>query len=376
MRFRMLWPFLLASCASTHSTPSLPPPRAVELPPVPPLTRPDPAQTPAPGRIERDAAVADRFTAERQSVGYDFEAAQGELSLFSLFTLGYARGWHSVSKLRIRDAQGAVLHEESRSGGAGWFGFTSFVAPRTGSYRYEIELEQGYFRYRLARYSSYRDRASGAVEALSGPGAAAGYLKSGTDCARYSLRVARGERVALKVLNAEVDARNERRRPVPERMTRVMGGGFLHPQFRIELVFQGERQPQSGHYAFWRAPRAGELVVEVRGDESADGGRFELALQRDPREIEVRGTVVDGEDSAVAGVALEFLLGADEDPVGSTVTGADGRYVATILPGPYRIRMQREGERGMRVVRATAFEPRVLDLAWIVEPPAAPDADQ
>lgn len=373
MRAAILLGCLFSGCVAAPGPVSL---RTVELPPVPPITHPDPALAPATGRIERDAALADRFTAEKQSVGYAFDAQAGELSLFSLMTWGYARGWHSLAHVRIRDEHGAVLREETRRGGAAWFGFTSFVAPHTGSYRYEIELEQGYFRYRLARYSSYRDRAAGALETLHGSGTTQGYLKSGADRSRYALRVARDELVALKVLNAEEDGRKERRTSTPERLKRGMQGGLLHPQFRIQLVFEDERRADPGHYVLWRAPRAGELVVEVSADPQGDGGRFELSLVRAPRLIQVAGCVVDRDDEPLGGVELEFLLGADEDPVGSAVTAGDGAYAAMIPPGPYRILMRRPGERGQHLVHVTTFEPRKLDLAWVEDPPAPADEDQ
>jgi Carboxypeptidase regulatory-like domain len=353
MRAAILLGCLLIGCATA---PRPAPMRTVELPPVPPITHPDPAQSPAPGRIERDAAIADRFTAEKQSAAYAFDADAGELSLFSLMTWGYARGWHSLAHVRIRDASGVLLHEETRKGGAAWFGFTSFVAPRKGSYRYEIDLEEGYFRYRLARYSSYRDHASHAVEPLPAEGVAHGYLKTGADHARYSLHVAQGELVALKVLNAEEDGRKERRTSTPVELMRGMQGGLLHAQFRIELVLGGEKQPDSGHYALWRAPRAGKLVVDVLADAQGDGGRFELALEREPKRIEITGTVVDRDDEPRAGVELEFLLGADSDPVGTVVTDSEGRYAIQVPPGPYRIRL------GRRIVQATAFEARTIDL--------------
>ena len=155
---------LLTGCAAApRSEPRAPfvepmpePLPQIELPPVPPLEDLDPFLAPQDGCIERDTALADRFSDEQQRVGYRFEARAGELALLGLSTWGYGRGWHSRARIAILDERGKLLLEERHEGGEEWGALTPFVAPADGSYRYEIALEQGYFRYRLSRASAPR----------------------------------------------------------------------------------------------------------------------------------------------------------------------------------------------------------------------------
>jgi len=326
--------------------------REIDLPQVPPLEAPDPTLAPAPGRIERDSALADRFTAEKQGVAYEFEARAGELSLFSLMTWGYALGWHSRSRLRVLDDQGRALAEQECAGGAAWFGFLAFAAPHAGRYRFAIELEQGWFRYRLVRHSSYRAQLPGAIEDLRSSARIDGYLASGADERSYRVHLEPRQRICLKLLGAEEDARKEQRGQRPF---------SVHPAFRMHV----EGEQASSSFAVLQPGPERDCLVHVCMESPGSGGRFELLLERDPQLLAVRGCVVDRVDRLMPGVELEFLRGIDRDSVGVASTDESGHYAIDVPPGPYRVRMRWLGVRSPHGASCTVFAARRLDLMWL-----------
>jgi hypothetical protein len=337
----------LAACASAARVAP-----EIELPQVPPLEAPDPSLAPAPGRIERDAALADRFTAERQSVAYEFDARGGELSLFSLMTWGYALGWSSRSRLRVLDEQGTALVDRELAGGVAWFDFLAFVAPHDGTYRYTLELEQGWFRYRLVRRSSYEARLPGVPEELGAAARIDGYLDSGADERVYRVHLRRQQRVHLKLLSAEEDARKEQRGQRPF---------SVHPAFRMRV----EGQAGDASFAVLEPGAERDCLVHVRMQQPGNGGRFLLTCERDPQMLAVRGCVVDRVDRLMPGVELEFLRGPDRDPVGRASTDESGNYAIEVPPGAYRVRMRWLGVQSPHGAWCTVLHPRRLDVMWL-----------
>ncbi len=338
----------------------------LELPPVPPLAAPDPALAPAGGRLERDAAVADRFTSAQQFVEYEFDAQRGELSLFSLETWGYAFGWHSRARIAVLDEQGRSFDAHPCEGGMASFDFLAFVAPHDGRFRYRIELEQGWFRYRLARRSTYRAHLRGAVEEIGSASRVAGYLASGEDELAYRLAVAAHQRIDLKLLHAEVQGRSEQR---------GRGANVLHPSFDLALD-PAPAHEVPGAYVVLAPGEERSVVVHVRTRAPGGGGRFELLVQRDPLVCAVSGVVVDREDRPLAGVDLEFLRGVDRDRTGIARTDADGRYACELPPGPYRVRLGHWGRRGPHGADCTVSEACTRNFVWLDEPVTAADAEE
>jgi len=323
--------------------------REIALPPIPPLAAPDPSRAPASGRIERDSAVADRFTAEKQRVEYAFDARAGELSLFSLMTWGYARGWRSRSQLSVIDDTGRTLASTSRAGEVAWFEFLAFVAPHEGTYRFTLELEEGWYRYRLVRNSSYRAHLPGADEEIGAAARVDGYLASSSDEVGYKLHVASGERVELKVESAEEDGRKEQR---------YKRANVLHPAYRLDT---------GGSFAVLAAGSSRDVRLRVRTQNPGSGGRFVLVVERNPPLFALTGCVVDRDDRLLPGVELEFLRGADRDPLGTARTDAAGNYSIELPTGPYEVHLKRLGVTSPQTVECTVLAARKLDLMWLDE---------
>ena len=354
----------LLSCAACAAAPV---PRVLVLPDVPPLEKPDRTLAPRAGRIGREEALADRFTAAGQSVEYEFEAHAGELALFSLETWGYDYGWRARAALCVLDERDRAYDVREFASGMAGFDLLAFVAPRAGSFRYRIELREGWFRYRLARRSGYRPHLRGAVLELGSAPHVAGYLASGDDELGYALTLAAGERVDLALRHAEPQGRSEQR---------GRGANVLHPALELALEGTGE-DPAPGCGAYVVLPRgeARRCVVRVR-TRGPGGARFELLVAREPRLCALAGVVVDREDRPLAGVELEFLRGADRDCTARAITDAAGRYTAEVTPGPYRVRMGHWGVRAPHGADCVIEGSRRLDLVWLDAPISRADEEE
>lgn len=361
MRAR-LGPLVLAALAGC-SAPALEPgarPVEIALPDLPPV-EPDAApNAPAPGSLGRDAALADRFTTQGQSVRYAFAMRAGELAIFDLGCFGNARGWRATARVRILAPDGAECAALEREGPVVQHVVTCFAAPADGEYVYELTAARSFFRYRLVRRSGFRDRELGACEDLGARTSVVGFLKSGDDRARYRLPVAAGEEVAVKVVNHDEEGRVERRTPTPRRPYDGVYAGMLYQGFELELLADGRALAPKGRFARVRADAAGELEVEVLGTFRGDGGLFELEIERDPVKVAVRGLVLDAADAPVPGASLVFQRGPDRDAWSAVVTRADGSFDCELPPGAYRIALSKDGSACE--VAANLLEAREINL--------------
>ena len=339
------------------------PPLQIEGEPAPPATRP----------LARNLALVDRFTAEGQSVRYPFEARQGELSIFELACLGYARGWQATAGVRLLDGAGVELVALERSGGASFRKFLAFVAPADGTYELELRAAAQYFRYSLQRHSDYVSRAPGSVLAFGQRDALHGWLADADDAATYALQLTAGQEVLLAVRNTQEQARRQmrtqrRRQPwevvrrrerglagagapageAPERMSRAMneamgpmrdrrGGGSTYPRLVLELARGGTPLTPRAPSTLFTAPETGTYHLTVRATGGGEGGLFDLVLEREVAKSTVHGVVADAEDEPVAGVTLHFLREPELDYLGRALTDESGAYRIALPPGPYTV---------------------------------------
>jgi hypothetical protein len=236
-----------------------------------------------------------------------------------------------------------------RAGEVAWFEFLAFVAPHEGTYRFTIELEEGWYRYRLVRHSSYRAHLPGADEEIGTAARVDGYLASSSDEVGYKLHVASGERVELKVESAEEDGRKEQR---------YKRANVLHPAYRLD---------SGGSFVVLAPGAARDVHLRVRTQNPGSGGRFVLVVERNPPLFALTGCVVDRDDRLLPGVELEFLRGADRDPLGTARTDAAGNYSIQLPAGPYEVRLKRLGVTSPQTVECTVFALMWLDDALAEE---------
>jgi hypothetical protein len=332
-------------------------------------------RTPLPVRqpLERNAWVADRFTASGQQATYAFFAEAGELALFELAAYGFERGSGPRLRLAVLDARDELLQETVRGGGVAWRALISFVAPADRSYRLELSARQDPCRFVLARHSDYTPNGAAAIE-LDGRERLHGQLASAADRALYSLRLAAGEELALELEGTRLEARQEARMLRNEAGGR--GGERARRQYApcvMALTLDGV-PIASGTFALVRAERAGLLAIEVRHAEAdaaeADGALFDLVLERNPKKVELTGVVVDREDRPLPGVELEFLREPDGEALGRCTTSETGAWTHAVLPGDLTVRLRRAGERGVAEVSTHAAESGELNLLWLPRGPA------
>lgn len=332
-------------------------PAGVPLPEVPGIERSEPYVAPAGGTLERDGAVADRFTAAGQRTSYAFDARAGELSIFELATTGYARGWTAACALRVVDAEGRVLCASARAGEAQFRVLLAFLAERDGRYTLEVEPTSEYFRYQLVRHSGYASHAAtgGAIE-VDGRERVHTWLGRAPSVVRMRVPVHAGEELVVRVEGTREEAREERRRARdidlaggPEAVM-AMGGRrmrMLASGRAPAAVFAGARLAL--------APRS-DVVHEsptlVRVDPASDGwldlalvaeddqvALVDLVVERAPERVEVSGALIDADDEGLAGVPLEFLLEPDLDVWARVTTGDDGAWSARLPLGDWRVRL-------------------------------------
>lgn len=332
----------------------------ISIAPLPPPDRPPPDRMPLPGRLERNASVADRFGVPAQRVQYAFECEAGELSLLALETWGYARGWRSTARLRVLDAEGDVLADAVREGPSVYYHLVPFVAPAKGSYRCELAAEAQCYRYRITRLSGLRARTAGEIERLGRLERVKSYLASGSDVARYAVDLEAGEEIALKAMNADEAGRTERRAVNPPRLGAGSLGGFVYPTFELEVALDGVVVVPRCRSVFLRAPRKGTYVVAVSAVVEGSGGLFDLEARRRVHKIPLRGHVLDRDDAPIADALVTVLHGIDRDPVGAVRTDRDGSWAIDVPPGRLRLRVERDAISAE--IDAVVDTPRELDL--------------
>jgi hypothetical protein len=290
--------------------------------------------------LERDAGVSDRFAAEGQRVEYAFACEAGELALFSLETWGYARGWRSGGRIRVLDADGNALVQTERSGPSVWHELTAFVAPEAGTFRYELTSFEQCFRFRLVRRAGYVPRTLDDVEPIGARALLHSYLASKDDVARFTLELADGEEVFLKVLNTDEAGRSERRTLNPPRLGAGSIGGFVHPTFELALSVDGTLLVEHRRSLLLRAPRAGTYEIAVSTHAPGAAGLFDLEARRRVEKVVLTGTVRDRDDAPLPGAVLTFLHGIDRDVVGAVRTARDGSFTVDVPSGRLRIRIE------------------------------------
>lgn len=343
----------------------VPGPALTRLPPPPSIVRPGRPVLPEPRELERDAWVADRFTAEGQRVLYPFTAEEGELSLFDFAAWGYARAWDATGALAIQDGTGRTLLEHTTAGGSSWRDFVPFRAPAAGRYVLSLAARSSFYRYVIVRHSGYAPREPGERLGPLDDGLHHGYLLGGGDRARYAVELAAGEEVELKVLDTDEEVRAHWRGVKAHGGAAAPGrrGEAPYPELDLRVSFEGRALGPAAHYRLLRAERGGTYVVEVaaRGER---GALFDLSVQRAPRREEVHGLILDRFDQPVAGVTLAFRRLPDLDFAGRTRTDEGGRYAARLPPGAYRIELSRAGEERTRTFETEVREPRELNTIW------------
>lgn len=354
-----------------------------ELPPLPGLELAGPRTAPAPATLERDAALADRFTAQGQSVRYDFTARAGELSIFELSAVGFARGWSAAATLRVLDADGNALAEERMEGGVQFRPLLAFTAPAEGAYALEVSAAREYFRYALVRHSGYAPRAAEPV-VVDGRGRVHGWLAGGDDVARFRVPARAGETLVLKVEGTREEARQERRLELVAALDgrgaamggMTMGGmrgdsmramdgrgpASVFPALRLEVPDLPAIESRGESFARLVPDEDGLVEVAVRTWPGAQAVLFDLLVQRAEPVHPVRGIVVDADDEPCAGIELLFLREPDLDPWTRTASNAAGYYHVELPAGDYRVQLQRPGRQGAQLVRAGVARPTELNL--------------
>lgn len=356
-------------------------PAGLPLPPMPGIEDVDPAVAPIPRSLERDAALADRFTAEGQRVAYPFEMRAGELALFEVHAAGYARGWSMGASMRVLAADGQPLAELASASGVQLKGLLPFVAPAEGAYAVELGATEQYFRYALVRHSSYAPRGvepfdvgqRELVHAWVGPEG---------DHARFSVPVRAGQRLAVSVSATRPEAQAEERRlrslaAADTNMAgmrsameegaqeRRRGAGRLYSE--LHLAPCGAEAPletSNGFLLFGPAERDGRQEVEVSVAPGQQGALFDLVVQRDVPLCAVQGTVVDAADDPLEGVTVRLLLEPDLQAWGSTRTDAKGAWALNVPPGGYRAELRRPGVDQAQVASAALRADSILNLLW------------
>ena len=339
-------------------------PAHISFPTLPDIQLGEERPTPAPGTIERDGALADRFTAAGQSVRYSFESRAGEVSIFELSAAGYARGWSMKAALRVFDASGKVLAMSESAGGTLLRCTLAFTAPREGTFELEVDAVREYFRYGLVRHSSYAARAAEAVE-LATHERVHGWLAGGDDVMRFRVPARAGESLSLRVEGTREEARREHNTALSARldgatdsggmsggmrgMRMMEGGSTLFPELRLEVP-TGDVVATARDFARLVPAKDGFVDILVRTAPESQAALFDLVVTRAEPTHAVHGMVVDANDEPCAGIELTFLREPFMAPWISATTDAEGRYRVELPTADYRVRLTR-GDAA-QVVRA------------------------
>lgn len=369
----------LLVCAQDHPAPT--------VQPKVPTIEPQEAPAPVGAALKRDGFIADRFTAKDMRVAYTFEAHAGELSLFHVGSWGFARGWTSTIGLRVLDAQGKVLLERERPGGAVHHLFEAFEAPAAGGYTFELSSPENGYRYTLVRHSHYTPWGEDEVRALEGE-LLHGHLATAASRAGYALDLEADQAVVLRAElthpQGENQARNLRgrqalrvalgepiedagaaRRGMSEAEMRTLrqGGAASFPALALTVLDPDGNVLTAGRHAtLLRAPRAGRYAVVVHATSRGEGGLFRLHAERNPELVTVSGYVADKDDDPIAGIRVDLLREPGFEALGSAVSSEDGEWTLAVPPGSYTVLLSRPGSERPAVERVqTRFDE---DRAW------------
>jgi hypothetical protein len=343
--------------APERLVPYAPPGALAEAPAAPDIASRREAGPPSDGELPPNGAVADGFTAEGQVATYRFRARRGELSLFDLSFLGYARGWEAAVGIRILDGRGDVLLERERAGGASFAAFVPFVAPADGGYRFELRAARESCRYTILRHVGLAPNHVARRTDVGAGDRLIGYLADGRDRARLAFDLRAGESALVTVAphherNAQGLDRRRREALARALEARAHDGapridallaagrrrtGDEPPSELIpELQLAGDTaEPEALLYLFEGDARKVALDVVALG--ASEGGLFQVAIERDPPTYALHGRVGDADDDPVAGARLYFLREPTLTPLAELETDAEGRF-ATVLPaGTYTV---------------------------------------
>ena len=240
------------------------------------------------------------------------------------------------------------------------------------------------------RQSSYGDRGAGVATPLGTTRAVHSYLKDPDDSARFSIDLAAGAEVTLKVLGAREEARSESRAMARDRgratsMSPAMSGAArgasmestpasqgraaspprlqMFPALALEVRVDGAVVADGAPFARVRAERAGKCEVRVYAASGDDGGLFELQVAAGPPTLALHGVVVGADDEQLAGVELAFLRDPDGDEWARTTTGADGSYSVSVPAGDYLVLLAAKDGR-THEIRMGISAAAALDLLW------------
>ncbi len=346
-------------------------PAGVPLPTMPNMERAEPHVSPPAAELARDGVLSERFTADGQRASYAFDAKQGELSLFELSAMGFARGWKCAVNLRVVDAQGRVLATTDASGGVELHALLAFEAPSDGRYALELVPTEAYFRFHLVRHSSYVTPESlQDGEPGVDPGADIGtrervhtWVDANRAGPRLRLPVRAGEDLVVRVEPTREEARKdrssqrEREFQLASAGSDMMGSAGMTSRGMEMMGGRGSRSMYGGA-TLQLGPAAGlrqQGSTLVRLDPDRDGwleltlvaenelpALVDLVIERAPKAVEVAGVAIDAQDEGLADVALEFIREPELDVWYSTRTDAAGAFEARLPVGNWRVRMQRK----------------------------------
>ena len=374
---------------------------AVDEWPVPPgTTLPKDGRRPAPdpGTLPRNGFRVGRFTAQGQQVEYSFEAAAGELSILDLATWGYARSWRSSAGIKILDARGRTIVATHAGGETAFRRFLPFVAPRKGTYRYQLSADEEYFRYTLVRHSDYR--AERTVIPFDTRDTVRGFLADPLQTRSFALELRAGEEVAVTVFNDHpmaqrqketrrsgggvsnpgsmmgggAPARTDRSKPAG-RGGRAEGRGSPEPEVAgpipqdfpdllLQISHDGRVLADGSHFALFTAEHTGLHLVTVFATNEGEGGLFRVELTRQPERVAVTGYVGDEEDDPVTDMTLAFFREPGMDPIGEVRSDAEGEFNVSVLPGKYTVRMRPANAKAQEFVQTNLDRARELNLVW------------
>jgi len=368
---------------------------------------------PADHSLARDGAIADRFVAEGQTVDYTFESSKGELSLFELSTMGFARGWESAATLQVLSEDGRLLTSTFRDGGSVYWMFQRFVAPSDGRFVLRLIASRECYRYVLVRHSGYRNHQPNDVLLTHDEEIVYGYLSDVDDRVTYAIPVAEGETIGVQVVPTNEPERKRLRAQRSKRLkAQLTEGGdgptmsarsmrasragatrtsrpLTQPEFVVTTAFGsnaggfaaiGDRE-SSGHLgalqshylvATGRAqanptvttPYPTQVLIEVSAAGGRDGGLFQVRIERERQMSSITGFVDNPEGDPAPGVTLSFLREPELDPVGTATTAADGSYSLSVPAGDYTIVVRDEGPLPPQTTHAGLEADQELNLIY------------
>jgi len=339
--------------------------------------------------LERDGAIAARFTAEGQSVVFQFDCREGEVSLFELEGYGYSRGWAATAGIRILSPFGTVLAEVVRPGGMTFTNFVSFRAPTPGTYRYELTALKESFRFSLVRHSGFLEPGAEEIAHIGKRNVAYGYLATSQDTRRFAIELEPGERVRVRVVSLRERHSNRLLGKRAQMLTHFLSDELIaeyldldgllvkaranaarhgqllphyYPFHELRLLCDGSEVASAGSLLMYSAEQKAIHTIEVSAHGDSEGGIFTLSVEREPQLHAVTGRVGDLDDDPLEGVTLRFLVEPDLETMAEVKTRADGSYAAHLPIGNYSVIMFRNLNTRIERVRTRVEHALELNL--------------